>query len=518
MENDILKVLTDAWAKSLLFAQAVLNESLQAFNKLSMWLVPQVEYLLISLGWGGEMERRAILAVLSAAGALLVFLMMLFWVRRGKKKGGGVELARLTRRPRIVAYGAAGLLVLVFGGWSMLAPLASASIAPGVISPDGNRKTIAHLEGGIIRNIHVHEGDPVTKGQPLLTLEDVQARAFVGEMQERYQHLLAIEARLLTQRSGVAEITFPDALLNTESVSAISAMVAQQNLLTSQRATQAGRERILHQRMLQLDEQNTGLEGVTEAQLRQLLLLREEISGLQELFDKGLTTADRLLALRRAEAALDAEQASNRAKIAENAQRKGEAETQLLTMREQVVENANDELAGIQRQAAEIRSQLPSRKDILDRTVIRAPIDGIVMNIRATTETGVIRSGEPILEIVPREAQLIIDARVTPNDIDRVRPGMEARIVLSAYRQRSLPLIHGVLRSVSADRLIEDRTGEPYFLAKVEVNAGDLDGVEDVRLLPGMFAEVMILNSEQPLWRYLLDPLFQSFNRSFRDS
>jgi len=295
-------------------------------------------------------------------------------------------------------------------------------------------------------------------------------------------------------------------------------MVAQQNLLTSQRATQAGRERILHQRMLQLDEQNTGLEGVTEAQLRQLLLLREEISGLQELFDKGLTTADRLLALRRAEAALDAEQASNRAKIAENAQRKGEAETQLLTMREQVVENANDELAGIQRQAAEIRSQLPSRKDILDRTVIRAPIDGIVMNIRATTETGVIRSGEPILEIVPREAQLIIDARVTPNDIDRVHPGMEARIVLSAYRQRSLPLIHGVLRSVSADRLIEDRTGEPYFLAKVEVNAGDLDGVEDVRLLPGMFAEVMILNSEQPLWRYLLDPLFQSFNRSFRDS
>ncbi len=172
----------------------------------------------------------------------------------------------------------------------------------------------------------------------------------------------------------------------------------------------------------------------------------------------------------------------------------------------------------MQRQLSEIRSQMPSRVDILERTVIRAPIAGTVMNIQATTETGVVRPGEPILEIVPREAPLIIDAQVRPSDIDRIRPGMEARVLLTAYKQRSLPLIHGILRSISADRLVEDRTGEAYFLAKVEVKPEDLANLDEVRLVPGMPADVMILDDEQTLIDYLLSPILRSMDRSFRES
>jgi HlyD family type I secretion membrane fusion protein len=295
-------------------------------------------------------------------------------------------------------------------------------------------------------------------------------------------------------------------------------MVGQRNLLRSRRATQTGHERILRQRILQLDEQNAGLREVIAAQDRQIALIAQEIESTQKLYERGLGRLPRLLALKREQADLDAEKAANRARIAENGQRVGETEIQLLTIREQAVERANDELVGIQRTLAELRSQIPSRQDTLERTVIRAPISGTVMNIGPTTETGVIRPGEPVLEIVPEDVMLIIDARVRPTDIDRVRPGLEARVLLTAYKQRTLPRIGGVLRSISADRLVDDRTGEAYFLAKVVVDSEDLALLDEVRLAPGMPADVMILNDEQTLIDYMLGPILQSMRRSFHEN
>jgi HlyD family type I secretion membrane fusion protein len=383
------------------------------------------------------------------------------------------------------------VLVLFFGGWSILAPLASAALAPGIVSPDGSRKTIGHLEGGIIRFIHVCEGDIVRAGASLVTLDNTQALARYNEIRERYLHLLAIEARLLAE---------------------------QRALLRSRRATQTGREKILRQRVLQLDEQNAGLREVIAAQDRQIALIAQEIGGTQKLYERGLERLPRLLALQRAQADLDAEKATNRARIAENGQRSGETEIQILTSREQVMERTNDELAEVQQTLAELWSQMPSRQDILQRTVIRAPISGTVMSLRATTETGVVRPGEPVLELVPEDAMLIIDAHVKPTDIDRVRPGMEARVLLTAYKQRNLPRINGVLRSISADRMVDDRTGDAYFLAKVVVDTEDLALLDEVHLAPGMPADVMILNDEQTLIDYMLGPILQSMRRSFHEN
>ncbi|RYH11405.1 HlyD family type I secretion periplasmic adaptor subunit [Tropicimonas sp. IMCC6043] len=518
MLQESLDRLREAGSISIEKLNAGLEWGRTILEQIGIALPPELARPMDRAGWT-EPHVQGLMTVITFILAFLIVLLVLRRIVGARRPPERAEpLSMMVRRPKFMGLAASVVLVLFFGSWSVLAPLSSAAIAPGVVSPEGDRKTVAHLEGGIVRSIHVREGDVVAAGDPLVTLEDVQARARYEELHKRLLHLTAMEARLLAQRSDKEAIPFPENLVNDASDEAKLAMEAQQDLLASQRATQAGREKILHQRILQLEEQNAGLEDVTVAQERQIELVLEEIRSVQTLYDKGLAEASRLLALKRAHADLEADKALNRAHIAENAQRIGETEIQLLTMREAVVEQANDGLAEIQRLLGEIRSQIPSREDVLARTVVRASMPGTVMNIHATTEAGVLRPGETILEIVPSEARLIIDARVKPNDIDRVLPGMTARVVLTAYKQRNLPMIHGVLRSVSADRLVEDRTGEPYFLAKVEVNSEDLAGLSSVRLIPGMPTEVMILNEEKTVLEYLFEPILKSANRSLRES
>lgn len=461
------------------------------------------------------------MAVRIAAAVLACGVPLLLWLALRRRRATVVDvisLARMTRGPRLLGFGALLLLTAGFGGWSVMAPLAGAAIAPGVVSPDGHRKTIQHLEGGIIRGIHVQEGDAVLAGTILVTLEDIQARARYEEIRERYTHVLAIEARLDAEAIDAREIDFPPELAALGSGGAERAMAGQEALLRSRRATFEGKERILGQRVKQLEEEITGLHQMIAAQDTQLALLDQEIASVRELYEKGLERLPRLLALQRARADLDGAQAENRAKIARNGQGIGEAEMQLLTMGQQAKEQVDEDLTKVTAELAELRSQLPSREDTLSRTTIQAPISGTVMNVRITTTAGVIKPGEPILDIVPTEAKLIIDAQVKPIDIDVVRPGMAARILLTAYGQRSLPQIHGTLRSISADRLIEDKSGASYFLAKVEVDPSELEPLDGIRLIPGMPAEVMILTGERTLLDYLLRPLFDSITKSFRES
>jgi HlyD family type I secretion membrane fusion protein len=465
----------------------------------------------------GSMAEAPVLSWVAGIGLAIVALLIVRLLFFRTKNAASASLKVATRLPRFYGYFAIAALVVSLGVWSSVAPLASAALAPGIVSPEGSRKTVEHLEGGIIRTIHVREGDKVTVGQPLLTLEDVQAKAQFTQLRKRYAHLLAMEVRLIAERLGKADLVFPEELTRAEDGEAENAIAAQQALFNSHRATRQGRTRIMQKRILQLEEQNSGLSEVLAAEQRQIGFIEEEIASVQKLLDDGLERRPRLLALQRKQAELEASQAANRARISENDQKVGETEIQILTMREQEMEDANNELADVQRQLAELRTQLPSREDVLIRTVVRAPTAGTVMNIRPTTESGVINSGEPILEIVPDETILVIDAKVRPSDIDRIHNGMQARVVLTAYKQRNLPLIHGTLRSVSADRLVEERTGEPYFLAKIDVSEGDLKRLDSVRLLAGMPAEVMLLDKEQTFLEYLLSPLSQSLNRSFRE-
>lgn len=463
--------------------------------------------------WSGLVSSLTTIIVIVVVLAAAFILKRLLFQRAPMH----ADLAAATHRPRMFGYATAAALIFSVSLWSALAPLASAAIAFGVVSPDGDRKTIAHLEGGIVRDIHVREGSVVLAGTPLVTLEDIRARSDVSELQERLFFLLGSRARLEAERDGLSEITFPEDLTRSREETAKAVMAKQRELLKSQNAAQGNREGILSQRIRQIGEQTAGLEAAIAAQDRQLALLDDEIANFETLLKKGLTQASRLSSLQRDQAALSAEKALNLARISENDQVVGETELQLLNLREERISVANDRLAALETQIAEVRNRLASRGDVLAKTVIRAPITGTVINLQATTVSGIVRPGQPILEIVPQDARLLVDARVRPTDIDRVHAGMEARIILSAYRQRNLPNIHGKLISVSADRLVEDRTGEPYFLAKIEVNPEDLEAIEGVDLIPGMPAEVMILNDERSFLAYLIDPLKGSFDRSFRE-
>lgn len=431
----------------------------------------------------------------------------------------GQGLAQVTRGSLLIGYCVATIFFLGFGAWAAFVPLSGAAMAPGVVSPDGYRKTVQHLEGGIVQAIFVHDGQDVRKGEELIALQNTQALADYNELRKRLLQLRAAEARLVAEQEGASSISYPPDLRTAGPVAA-AAMADQTALFRSRRATLDGRERILHQRIAQLREANRGLRGVISAQDEKSALIKREIVAVRKLYAKGLARLPRLLELERAQADIRAERARRTAGIAGNNQKIGETEIQRITIYEEDRGTVGKELAKVRADLAVARSRLPSRADVLRRTLVRAPVSGRVMNVRVTTEVGgVLKSGEPILDIVPENGRLVIDARVKPVDIDTVKSGMKTRVLLTAYRQRSMPQIYGRVRTVSADRLVDEKTGQPYFLAEVEVPPGELkrDG-RDIRLMPGMPAEIMILTGERTLMDYLLQPLVESFMRSFRES
>ncbi len=439
--------------------------------------------------------------------------------RRSQGDGAGRSLGSAVRGPKLIGYAVILLFFGGFGAWATFATLASAAIAPGLVSPEGDRKTVEHLEGGIVREILVREGDHVQAGQTLVVLEDVRARAAFEELRERFVHLVSVEARLLAELEEADSIAVSAEFDDFDAAIRDPALTAQQRLFESRRATLQGQERILGQRILQLEAEIDGLHEVIAAENEELKLIGQEIEAIEILYNKGLSPLPKLLALKRAQADVRAGRASSRARIARHEQSIGETRLQLLTMREQRREQIAEELSQVRTELAAVRSQLPSRKDVLARTVVTAPLDGTVMDVQVTTASGVVEPGEPLLDIVPDGAKLVIDAHVKPTDIDTVHPGQAVRVLFTAYGQRNLPQIFGELRSISADRLVEEHTGEPYFLAKVEVDPSELERIApDIELGPGMPADVMILTGERTLLDYLIRPFVESLTKSFRES
>lgn len=456
-----------------------------------------------------------------AAVCVAAIVALIFSVMRRRRPGvSQINLSEMTRGSRRMGYAA---IFLFFGGlslWSTFVPLASAAIAPGVVSLDGSRKTIQHLEGGIIRSIHVREGQLVASGEPLVTLENTSALARYDELSQRVIHLQALQSRLIAEQLGAPTIDYPPALLNPTNSVAAQARRSQDNQFESRRKTQESRENILRQRIAQISEEITGLKAVIAAEDDQIRFINAEIAGVKKLVDKGLERLPRLLSLQRQQAEVRAGRAQNVGLIARNQQRIGETEIQSLATQQQADEEVGEQLTQVRSELGILRSQLPERVDELARTQVNSPISGRVMAVKVTTEVGgLVRPGEAILDIVPDETNLLIDARVRPVDIDTVVAGMQARIILTAYNQRNMPNIYGEVRSVSADRLTDDRTGEPYFLAKVEVNPEDLAVIDnELELVAGMPADVMILTGERTFFDFLVQPFVDSFRRSFREN
>ncbi len=413
-----------------------------------------------------------------------------------------------------------GVFFVGFGGWAMTAPLSSAAIAPGVISPNGYRRTVQHLEGGIIADILVEDGDTVRAGDPLVVLDDVRAQANYEVIRNQTFTNLAIQARLLAELAGDVEIGFPAqvrAAMNRPQVADV--VTAQSNLFDARRESRTKQIEILQARIRQLDEQIIGFEEEIASQDRQISILDEQIADQQQLCDKELCLKSNLLGLQRLQAEVEGERARNRAAIAQARQSIGETELQIAAVDTERLDEINTQLTQVRGELAELEERLIVGEDTVKRTIIAAPIDGTVVNLRYKTLGGVIRAGEPIVDVVPDDEELLIDARVSPVDIDNVKPGLKASVVFSAFKQRNIGRIEGVVRTVSADALVDENTGMSYFAARIEV---DDEVVKrqlppDAELTPGMPAEAFIMTGDGTVFSYLMDPVTGTLRRAMRE-
>lgn len=435
-------------------------------------------------------------------------------------KIGTPDLRQSLRRPLLTG---AAICLAFFGGlgtWSTLAPLASAALGHGVVSPDGSRRTVQHLEGGIVERLLVQEGSRVEAGQPLLILEDKAARSAHDVALGQYRQFLAIEGRLIAEGAGESEPRFaPELLAEANDPNVAAVLTAQRELMRQRRDSLTHRRTLLQQKIAQINEEITGLRAQIDSQSRQLTLIAEEVKGVTHLLNKGLERKPRLLSLQRAQAEIAGARAANEAAIARALQSIAETEQQITTLDAERHEEIGTQLAEVTGELAEARERLTAAADVLRRIVITAPITGTVVQLKAHTIGGVVTAGQPILDIVPRDEDLLIDARIAPTDIDVVREGLPAQVVLSAYKQRNLPRLEGRVRSVSADRIVDPQNNTPYYLVRIEVDREHLAKIApDVALTPGMPADAMVMTGERTALSYLTRPFLDSLRRSMRES
>jgi HlyD family type I secretion membrane fusion protein len=417
---------------------------------------------------------------------------------------------------------AAVIIILIFfggfGAWAVLAPLDSAALAPGRVTVASNRKTVQHLEGGIVKELLVKEGDAVAGDQVLIRLDDTQARARLELLRSRYDTLLATEARLTAEQAFAAEIRFPESLSSRRDQPQVAKILdAEKALFEARQRSTEGRIHIFHKRMDQLKKEISGLQAQLAAEDEQLVLVKDERASFDILFKKGYVGKARLLALKRQEAELKGDRGDHVGLIAKARQRIGETELQIIDLKNNILNQVVSSLRDTQAELVDVSERLKAAEDILVRTDIRAPQAGIVMGLNVHTEGGVIAPRQRLLDIVPKGDTLVIEAQVTPNDIDVVHAGLPAQVRLTAFKQRNTPMLDGKLTRISADSFTDERSGASYFLARVTIDAAELKKLDGRELYPGMGAEVMIKTGKRTTMDYILAPLTDSLRRAFRE-
>jgi membrane fusion protein, type I secretion system len=409
------------------------------------------------------------------------------------------------------------LFVIVFGVWGWLVPLDGGAVAPGVVNPDSGKKTVQHLEGGIIAELRVHEGDAVKVGQPLVVLESTQARATHETLTEQRLSLLARKARLDAERAGQSRIDLP-AELRSADPRIRSVVDAQQEIFETRRSTHSSRRDILGQRIEQLLHQIKGAEAQVESATKQIDLVGEELKAKEHLVARGLSPKPEMLRLKRTDAEISGKRGEYVAEIARARQQIGEAGMQLLAVDAERADQIAGDAEKVRAELAEVTEKLQASADVVRRTVVAAPVNGTVVDIKFKTIGGVVQRGEPIMSIVPAGDELIVEARLTPLDVKAVHSGLEAQIHLSAYSSRIVPKIPGTVRTVSADRLMDDSTHQPYYLARVAIDRATLKRIAPtVDLISGMPVEVLVVTERRTMMDYLTKPFRDALWRSFRE-
>ena len=431
-----------------------------------------------------------------------------------------------------IAIGALILLIwaLGFGVWAATAPLASAVVSSGSFVATGQNKQVQHLEGGIIRELLVKEGDMVEANQPLVRLDDTVAQSKLRRLVTRLSRLSATAARLRAEISSSEQIQLLPAQADemTRDPEVRSIVQAQQDELIARRRSLANQEEVLRREIAGLKQSIRGYETQMRANRDRLALFSEELQDKSPLMDQQLIKKSEILALQRSERGLAGELGDLLGRSGDATERIARAEQQIAQLRLAAVERASGDLRGTEAELDDLREQILAAQDVVRRTDVRAPVRGIVVKLNQYTTGGVVAPGGAILELLPINDELVIEARIDPNEITHVKEEQNALVRLTALNQRLTPMIEGKVVYVSADTVADQRmrrTGEQdaavrrdLFVVRVRLDERDTrDKVENFRPTPGMPADVFIETGQRTFFTYLMRPVIDSFSRAFRE-
>ena len=408
-----------------------------------------------------------------------------------------------------------GLMVLAvfalgFLGWATLLPLSSAAVAPGEVRVESHRKTVQHMEGGIVRGIFVREGDLVRAGQLLLRIDDTQSASALAGLRVQFAALKLREDRLVAEQDGSASFQCTDPAGRTDCVD-------EQKIFTDRHNALQGQTDILKQKIEQLGSEIAGRRAEITSLDAQLRTISEEIKSVQSLVSMQLIPRPRLLALQRQEAGLQGTRGEELALIARAEQGIDEAHMQISDLANKYQMETSSHLRDTREKLADIKEKLRAAADVQHRTDVIAPQDGKIVNLRVFTVGGVLKPGEPILDIVPQNDKLIVESKVRPIDIEAVHAGLNAEVRITTYRHGRAPTVIGTVKDVSADSIVDPRTGQSYYTALVEIDPRELRRVGDVKLYPGMPTMVLITTGQRTFMQYLFDPIRDSVSKAFRE-
>lgn len=414
-----------------------------------------------------------------------------------------------------------------FLGWAAFAPLDAAAVAKGVVVVSGNRQAVQHLEGGTIDTLAARDGDTVAQGDLLAKLETDQLEAQLRQLRSRLITLRAREARLLAEQQGVSEIepgAWLAALEGEAAAEARRALASEQSQLATRRSSLSSEIDVLEQRKVQAQQRIAGYQAQMASNRERISLTQDQLEGTQALYAKELAPLTRVRDLQSNIAAMEGENGRLTALVAESREQISELDLQITNLRQELNTDVASLLVETQREIAEVEPQYDATKLRLERSEIRAPVAGTVVNSTVFTEGGVISQGQVLMEIVPNERPLIIRAQIEPSYADDVRAGLQAEIRFEIARSsRENPILYGEVTQMSADRLVDEQTGIPYFLAEIVVPPEELQRLEqflntEVALRPGYPAEVVIPLRERTMLQYIFEPITSALWRSFREN
>lgn len=429
---------------------------------------------------------------------------------------------REERRLKIIGVVIVLVLIAVTGIWAVRAPLASAAIGSGVVTIENHRKAISHLEGGIVREVRVREGQQVSKGEVLLTLEDVQARAQLEQVRAQWIVSVAREARLIAQRDGLAKVVFPPALMALAGDLRVGdAMRVQEQTFRARRLAQQG-EMMLHERQItQLRQRGASLQEQRLIRERLLSSFEKERDDFEALANEGYIERQRVREMERSVVLNDGQRAALIKDIASNDAEIGAIQIKMLQLEKDLQREVTQELAQVQIDIFTLTERQRALEDTVKRITIVASEAGRVLALAVHSPGEVVRPGAHLLDIVPVQQNLIVEARLSPQDVDQLRVGQMAEVRFSAFRQRDMPMIQGQLMTLSADRLVEDVNGtkQSYYLAHIRVtDKGIADLAQlNLELVAGMPADVLVTTGQRTLWHYLTAPLSDLMVRSLKE-